>query len=747
MPEQQQNQELLLSILEVLQRIETKITKNGGTSRRPEDAIVTGTTVCRHTEQVDQLMQEYKGSERKQEHAEVPQQESPIPESTQQSLKVYYGEWSVDHFIMSLPDNAYVDWSTSSRTHVEAPTPVEEFFDQRISQDIERRLGDCWNIPDDYRIALRFFKSSIFKTTFPWGTSSRSLLRAKQAYEQELGFLCSFDEELRKQAGNDFVVLDFDAVNNTRIYRVGEKAIGPELMVDFGERRDAPWSRIMYVRTGIEDVSAYLISHSLYQGATTGGSIGRRKRPEQPIPYFSRTNNLFGIWDHISSHLKLKRRSSIANPYRTSAWTGFHTTFYEICEDARSLEKELWKHGPLYDHPLGWHFRKCAYTLYSPVGMSSGDPDVVLRRDDVRHWTILILAPNGFFSDTNKSFSLRHLDVGVSQALGHSMGRMSKLGAELNLIGHGLEQISHRWADFQSYFDYILDGADSLMNPAEHDKLLFDDGAFSRSRKYFWAIDCLSEFDISISDNLVQWEYYRDATVSPIILDSLSPIEQRQLAYADMQYRTLQAQRESFRQKLSAIRGLRDALFNASAVIESRASTRLGENVKLLTFVSIFFLPLAFITSLWSINDKFSTSALIYVILIVALATYLVMFNINSLVQGLGRLYNMQKTRLVHAMKNDRKDLWKLRGQRFEVFRPKHENPEPSEWYIPLYALMHPGVILGVNGFTARNPSIPQNSRAEDPPTFHQLAKLRGLLRKRKRADREGKEPEAGWVI
>lgn len=37
-------------------------------------------------------------------------------------------------------------------------------------------------------------------------------------------------------------------------------------------------------------------------------------------------------------------------------------------------------------------------------------------------------------------------------------------------------------------------------------------------------------------------------------------------------------------------------LFNASAVIESRASTRLGENVKLLTFVSIFFLPLAFTT-------------------------------------------------------------------------------------------------------------------------------------------------------
>src|SRR4051812_45042400 len=35
-------------------------------------------------------------------------------------------------------------------------------------------------------------------------------------------------------------------------------------------------------------------------------------------------------------------------------------------------------------------------------------------------------------------------------------------------------------------------------------------------------------------------------------------------------------------------------LFSASGVMESRASTRLNENIKLLTFVSIFFLPLSF---------------------------------------------------------------------------------------------------------------------------------------------------------
>lgn len=37
-------------------------------------------------------------------------------------------------------------------------------------------------------------------------------------------------------------------------------------------------------------------------------------------------------------------------------------------------------------------------------------------------------------------------------------------------------------------------------------------------------------------------------------------------------------------------------LFSASAVIETRAATYLGENIRLLAYVSIFYLPLAFCT-------------------------------------------------------------------------------------------------------------------------------------------------------
>ena len=97
------------------------------------------------------------------------------------------------------------------------------------------------------------------------------------------------------------------------------------------------------------------------------------------------------------------------------------------------------------------------------------------------------------------------------------------------------------------------------MHPAQHDNLLFDDGAFSRSRKYFWAIECLSEFELSISDNLLQWELYKLARINPIS-QSLPDLDQRQLVHVERQYRVLQNQRETFRQKLASIRALRDAV-------------------------------------------------------------------------------------------------------------------------------------------------------------------------------------------
>ena len=181
-----------------------------------------------------------------------------------------------------------------------------------------------------------------------------------------------------------------------------------------------------------------------------------------------------------------------------------------------------------------------------------------VTRETSRYWTLLVLAPDHFFNDKNTSFPMGSSSPGRAQAFGYTLGRLTQPGAELHLIGQGLEKIADRWADFLSYFDYILDSGDFLMKPAEHDNLLFDDGAFSRSRRYFWAIDCLSEFELSITDNINQWELYKAARVSST--QGLPEHDERQFAFAQRQYRVLQNQRESFRQKLASTKALRDAV-------------------------------------------------------------------------------------------------------------------------------------------------------------------------------------------
>ena len=178
-----------------------------------------------------------------------------------------------------------------------------------------------------------------------------------------------------------------------------------------------------------------------------------------------------------------------------------------------------------------------------------------------KHWTILLLAPDHFFNENNTSFPMTSLYPGRARALSHFLGKLTQCGAEMNLIGHGLERISEKWAEFQSFFDYILDGGDSLMNPEEHDRLLFDDGAFSRSRRYFWAIDCLSEFELSISDNINQWELYKTAQVLPLLAAKALPeLDSLQFKNAEKHYNVLLNQREYFKQKLAVTKALRDAV-------------------------------------------------------------------------------------------------------------------------------------------------------------------------------------------
>lgn len=119
-----------------------------------------------------------------------------------------------------------------------------QILDVQFMKVIERLIGDYWKIPDDGRLPLKTFaltsESPIDRDDQPTSYS-----RAMRQIEKDSRELVQFDTALKIQPGNDFLVVDIDTKNNARLYRVGDKAIGSQLRVEYGNSQHAPWSRLM----------------------------------------------------------------------------------------------------------------------------------------------------------------------------------------------------------------------------------------------------------------------------------------------------------------------------------------------------------------------------------------------------------------------------------------------------------------------------------------------------------------------
>ena len=117
--------------------------------------------------------------------------------------------------------------------------------DIRFQEMLQKYLGDYWEIPWDNRFPLNIIKN-ISKIASEYGDPQMAT-QMKQVHDLEnrLARFIRFDTTLRSHKGNDFLVIDYDPANNTRLYRLREKAVGEELMVLPDGHGSAPWSRLM----------------------------------------------------------------------------------------------------------------------------------------------------------------------------------------------------------------------------------------------------------------------------------------------------------------------------------------------------------------------------------------------------------------------------------------------------------------------------------------------------------------------
>ncbi|KAF7937244.1 uncharacterized protein EAE98_001558 [Botrytis deweyae] len=408
----------------------------------------------------------------------------------------------------------------------------------------------------------------------------------------------------------------------------------------------------------------------------------------------------------IQLHLNCSKRlgSKSANPYYDQN-NGFHIVFYEKIVSRRIPRSESWKTGKLYlktakSKGEAEAFRRSAFTMFTK-SESRKDPQ---EEESELCWTFLLLSPSDFFEshEFKQYFSSHSSNAGMRDiAIQRCM-----LTAELTSILYAMRLVVKRWDELYQHIEGLLH--EDFMDPATYVELLFDDENFSQSRLYFWVIGCVNEFQISIEDNVKQWTLFREARVESYLernhgdlsRDSLMKI-QNLAKKIDVEVESLINWQSQFKHQQETAQAFRDGLFNASALMESRASTRLGENVKLLTYVSIFYLPLAFCAALWAIPDITSSSTrspFILTTILVGFVTYMIVFNLGNIVKQSTRVYEPFREGVIKQIckqSADDKEVWQpdesewdKRAQRFEsTFGPKRGDGEPSEWWISIYSM------------------------------------------------------------
>ena len=157
-----------------------------------------------------------------------------------------------------------------------------------------------------------------------------------------------------------------------------------------------------------------------------------------------------------------------------------------------------------------------------------------------------------------------------------------------------------------------------IFNPEMRDNLLFETGDFVWSRRYFWASQTLS---ILIDEIDAMIEAYRQTftdevwagehkTIFPGTADTSARYSNwrkklgHQRKLFELEIENLKDIRRFCDREQKDIKGLREWLFSGTSVQESREAVKQaiitvdqGYNIKLLTLVTIFFLPISCVTS------------------------------------------------------------------------------------------------------------------------------------------------------
>ena len=244
------------------------------------------------------------------------------------------------------------------------------------------------------------------------------------------------------------------------------------------------------------------------------------------------------------------------------------------------------------------------------------------------------------------------------------------LRAEFKDAQKRLMEVYHRISDL------VRSPPEFMFKQSIRDRLLFEDDDFTYIRRYFWAQQSLGIMNEDINEMITAYK----KTFTDSVWNGSDKIiwpgdEAQSSRYAHWRKRMAGLRKDIEHEitgleqidqlndeKIKEIKGLRDNLFSGTSVLESRRSVQQqaitvqqGRNIKLLTLVTIFFLPLTFVTSVFGMTNMNQTAdfrSFGIVSLAICIPTYVLIGSLNT-EGGLrlwSRLTKLSHDRAVYAM-------------------------------------------------------------------------------------------------
>ncbi|KEY74593.1 hypothetical protein S7711_05024 [Stachybotrys chartarum IBT 7711] len=207
-----------------------------------------------------------------------------------------------------------------------------------------------------------------------------------------------------------------------------------------------------------------------------------------------------------------------------------------------------------------------------------------------------------------------------------------------------LKNIRKEWTMVLDYLEQQT-SVDStvLFDDDARQNLLFDDGEFSNAKRYFWAIQSLRIFGDHINATLDvlpfmfqamhEFHGWRDELGWSKDSSPASTFLKEQIK----KFEALKTRIQRARQEMDS---LNSGLFSASSVSEARFSFEQNNNVRLLTLVTIVYLPISFAATIYGMDvlpDTASLASFFAVTAVLCAVTFGVTFNLQLIVDFIHR--------------------------------------------------------------------------------------------------------------